>query len=140
MQRDQLTSELVARYRDARWKEVSANTVHLELAFLSVAFEQCRKGWGLVVSNPVRLIRMPKVAKPTRRRLEVGEKHALLATFKTTRAHYLHSFVVLAIETGMRYGELMAMRWEPVNLNNRTIFFLDVKNGSSRTVPLSKVR
>jgi integrase len=137
MQLDKITGEVVAQFRDARLKEVSANTVRLELAFLSVVFEQCRKEWGLAVSNPVRQIRMPKPGKPRQRRLEVGEEDALLTACKASRANYLHSFVVLAIETGMRSGEMLAMRWEYVNLANRTVFLPDTKNGSPRTVPLS---
>jgi integrase len=137
MQLDKVTGEVVAQYRDTRLKEVSANTVRLELAFLSVVFEQCRKEWALAVSNPVRQIRMPKPGKPRQRRLEAGEEDALLAACKASRAYYLHSFVVLAIETGMRSGEMLAMRWEHVNLTNRTVFLPDTKNGSPRTVPLS---
>jgi integrase len=137
MQLDKITGEVVAQYRDTRLKEVSANTVRLELAFLSVVFEQCRKEWGLAVSNPVRQIRMPKPGKPRQRRLEAGEEDALLAECRNSRAYYLHSFVVLAIETGMRSGEMLAMRWEHVNLTNRTVFLPDTKNGSPRTVPLS---
>ena len=137
MHLDKITGEVVAQYRDTRLKEVSANTVRLELAFLSVVFEQCRKEWGLAVSNPVRQIRMPKPGKPRQRRLEAGEEDALLVACKASRAYYLHSFVVLAIETGMRSGELLAMRWEYVNLTTRTVFLPDTKNGSPRTVPLS---
>jgi integrase len=137
MQLDKITGEVVAQYRDARLKEVSTNTVRLELAFLSVVFEQCRKEWGLAVSNPVRQIRMPKPGKPRQRRLEAGEEDALLAACEVSRAYYLQSFVVLAIETGMRSSELLAMRWEYVNLGKRTVFLPDTKNGSPRTVPLS---
>jgi len=137
MQLDKITGEVVAQYRDARLKEVSANTVRLELAFLSVVFEQCRKEWGLAGSNPVRQIRMPKPGKPRQRRLEAGEEDALLAACKASRAYYLHSFVVLAIETAMRSGELLAITWGNVNFEKRTIFLPDTKNGSPRTVPLS---
>ena len=37
----------------------------------------------------------------------------------------------------MRSGELLAVNWVNVNLEKRTIFLSDTKNGSSRTVPLS---
>lgn len=80
---------------------------------------------------------MPKPGKPRQRRLEAGEEDALLAACKNSRAYYLHSFVVLAIETGMRSGEMLAMRWERVNLTTRTVFLPDTKNGDPRTVPLS---
>jgi integrase len=137
MHLDKITGEVVALYRDQRLTAVSNNTVRLELAFLSVVFEQCRKEWGLAVSNPVKQIRIPKPGKPRQRRLEAGEEDALLAACKTSGAHYLHSFVVLAIETGMRFSELAGVVRANVNLEKRTIYLPDTKNGESRTVPLS---
>ena len=134
---DKITGEVVAKYRDERLTQVSNNTVRLELAFLSVVFEQCRKEWGLAVSNPIKQIRMPKPGKPRQRRLEAGEEDALLSACKASGAHYLHTFVVLAIETAMRFGELSGVAWVNVNLEKRTIFLPDTKNGESRTIPLS---
>ena len=132
-----ITGELVAQYRDARLKEVSSNTVRLELAFLSVVFEQCRKEWGLAVANPIRQIRMPKPGKPRQRRLDTGEEEALLQACLESGAHYLQTFVILAIETGMRFGELAGVTWANLNLEKRTIYLPDTKNGNQRTVPLS---
>ena len=137
MHLDKITGEVVAQYRDQRLTEVSNNTVRLELAFLSVVFEQCRKEWGFAVSNPVKQIRMPKPGKPRQRRLEAGEEDALLAACKASGAHYLHSFVVLAIETGMRFSELAGVVRANVNFEKRTIYLPDTKNGEPRTVPLS---
>ena len=134
---DKINGEVVAKYRDQRLTQVSNNTVRLELAFLSVVFEQARKEWGLAVSNPVRQIRMPKPGKPRTRRLEAGEEEALLAACAASGAHYLHSFVVLAIETAMRFGELAGVTWANVNFEKRTIYLPDTKNGQARTVPLS---
>jgi integrase len=134
---DKITGEVVAKYRDQRLTEVSNNTVRLELAFLSVVFEQSRKEWGLAVSNPIRQIRMPKPGKPRTRRLEAGEEEALLTACAASGAHYLHSFVVLALETAMRFGELAGVLWKHVDLDKKTIYLPDTKNGSPRTVPLS---
>ncbi len=134
---DKITGEVVAKYRDQRLTEVSNNTVRLELALLSVVFEQSRKEWGLAVSNPVRQIRMPKPGNPRTRRLEAGEEEALLKACTASGAHYLHSFVVLALETAMRFGELAGVLWKHVDLDKRTIYLPDTKNGQARTVPLS---
>ena len=134
---DKITGAVVAQYRDERLKQVSANTVRLELAFLSVVFEQCRKEWGLAVSNPIRQIRMPKPGNPRQRRLEAGEEEALLQACRESGANYLQTFVILAIETGMRFGELASVTWGNVHLDKRTIYLPDTKNGSPRTVPLS---
>ena len=137
MQMDRITGEVVAQYRDQRLTEVSNNTVRLELALLSVVFEQCRREWGLAVSNPVKQIRMPKPGKPRQRRLETGEEEALLAACKASGAHYLHSFVVLAVETAMRFSEIAGLRWEDICFASKTIHLPDTKNGHPRSVPLS---
>ena len=137
MQLDKITSEVVSKYRDGRLREVSINTVRLELAFISVVFEQCAKEWGYRISNPVKQIRIPKPGKPRQRRLSPGEEEALLAACAASSATYLHSLVVLAIETGMRFGELVSITWDNVDLKARTIHLPDTKNGHPRTVPLS---
>ena len=115
MQLDKITSEVVSKYRDGRLREVSNNTVRLELAFISVVFEQCAKEWGYKVINPVKQIRIPKPGKPRQRRLRPGEEEALLAACAASSATYLHSLVVLAIETGMRFGELVSITWDNVD-------------------------
>jgi len=137
MQLDKITSEVVSKYRDGRLREVSNNTVRLELAFLSVVFEQCAKEWGYKVSNPIKQIRIPKPGKPRQRRLGPGEEEALLAACAASSATYLLSLVVLAIETGMRFGELVSITWDNVDFASRTIYLPDTKNGHPRTVPLS---
>ncbi len=137
MQLDKITSEVVSKYRDGRLREVSNNTVRLELAFLSVVFEQCAKEWGYKVSNPVKQIRIPKPGRPRQRRLRPGEEEALLAACAASSATYLHSLVVLAVETALRFGELVSIMWDNVDLKARTIYLPDTKNGHPRTVPLS---
>ena len=46
--------------------------------------------------------------------------------------------VELALATGARKGELFAVQWAGVDLDRRTVRFLDTKNGESRTVPLAQ--
>src|SRR3712207_8137699 len=50
---------------------------------------------------------------------------------------YMKALVMLAIETSMRRGELLALRWEHVDLERRVAHLPRTKNGSSRDVPLS---
>src|SRR5262249_16626953 len=49
----------------------------------------------------------------------------------------LPAVIQLAIETGMRRSELLAMRWDDVNVEARTVLLRTTKNGFPRTVPLS---
>ena len=54
-----------------------------------------------------------------------------------SRSWYLWPVVVLAIETAMRRGEILGLRWEHIDLDKKTVFLPMTKNGSSRWVPLS---
>ena len=49
----------------------------------------------------------------------------------------LASAIVLAVETGMRRGELLTVRWCNTNLEARTIYIPFSKSGRSRTIPLT---
>jgi integrase len=50
---------------------------------------------------------------------------------------YTRPFVILAIETAMRRGEILSLHWENINYVKRTAYLSLTKNGESRTVPLS---
>lgn len=127
----------IARYRDQRGKEVSANTVKNELNTLSAVFEVCRLEWGINVPNPVRGLKRPKAPKGRERRLHPSEEERLLAACKKSRAWYLYGAVIVAIETGMRLGELAGLMWERIDLQQQIAHLADTKNGSARSVPLS---
>ena len=43
----------------------------------------------------------------------------------------------MAIETAMRRGEILGLRWEHIDLDKKTAFLPMTKNGSSRWVPLN---
>ena len=135
---DQITPQEIATHRDDRLSEVSANTVRLELAFISVVYEQARSEWGIDVPNPTRQIRPPKPGRGRRRRLLPEEEQALMAACDKSRAAYLTTLVVLALETAARFGEIVNMRWENIDFNRRTALLVDTKNGDDRLIPLSE--
>ena len=133
----------IARYRDARLKKVSPATVKRELTIISHLFEVARKEWGIHVSNPVRDVKLPPHSNARERRLQTSydgnesEEIRLLEACKEAKNHFLLPVVQLAIETAMRQGELVSLRWEHIDLNRQTAHLPDTKNGESRTVPLS---
>lgn len=127
----------LARYRDARLKEVSSNTVRLELAIVSHLFTIAIQEWNIPIINPLSNIRKPKPSNARTRRLKGDEEDRLLAACKESRNVLLYSLVVLAIETGMRLSELLKITWSDINLEKRIILLKDTKNGNARTIPLS---
>ena len=133
-----LTSSHLAAYRDERLKVVSGATVNREFSVLSHAIDTARREWDVYLpTNPCTLVRRPPQGRPRDRRLQGDEEKRLLAACRGARNKWLVHFVALAIETGMRRGELLGLLWDNVDLERRTAFLPVTKNGESRGVPLS---
>jgi len=134
-----LTPAKIAQYRDLRLTQVAAGTVVRELAYLSSIINHGRREWGINANNPVALVRKPTQPKGRERVLTFLERERLLAELQPTgrRNVWMRSVVILALETGMRRSELLAMRWGDINLDHRTATLHMTKNGNSRVVPLS---
>ncbi len=134
-----LSPARIAAYRDERLKEVSSGTVIRELAYLSAIINHARREWGINVPNPVQMVRKPQSPQARTRVLTNEEVTRLLQALEPigSRNHWTKPIVRLALATAMRRGELLALRWEHVDLQSRTAFLPDTKNGDSRTVPLS---
>ena len=136
-----LSAARIAAYRDERLKEVSAGTVIRELAYLSAIINHSRREWGINVPNPVQMVRKPQSPQARSRVLSDEEVSKLLQALEPSgrKSHWTKPVVQLALATAMRRGELLSLRWEHIDLQGRTAFLPDTKNGDSRTVPLSSV-
>jgi len=134
-----LTPQAVADYRDDRLMSCKANTVIRDLAVLSSIINHARREWGIVIHNPVEMIRKPTMPPGRDRVLSESEETRLLAELAPTgrRNPLMQPLVVVAIETAMRRSEILSMRWADVHLDRRVIFLPLTKNGQSRYVPLS---
>lgn len=49
----------------------------------------------------------------------------------------MRAIIQLAVETGMRRGELVKMKCKDIDYHSRTVSLYDTKNGEDRVVPLS---
>ena len=75
--------------------------------------------------------------KPRERRLKIGEQDLLIKECSVSKNVWLKPVVLLALETAMRRGEVLTLKWENINLSQQTCHLPMTKNGSSRNVPLS---
>lgn len=133
-----LSSADVAAYREQRLQAVASATVVRELNLISHAIDTARKDWGIYMAdNPCALVRRPKPPRGRTRRLVGNEEQRLLAAADAGRSPYLRPLIELALETGMRRGELLALCWENINMHFRVAHLPITKNGDSRDVPLS---
>lgn len=136
---DKVLPRQIADYRDRRLQEVSSSTLLRSLGVLSHVFQTARLEWGHEhLKNPVKSIRKPKPNPARNRRLADGEWDALSAALGKSRNDHLLDVVIIALETGMRLGEIMSLRWNFIDLDARTALLPMTKNGRQRVVPLSK--
>lgn len=128
-----------AKYRDdLRAQGLAENTIRLDLALISHLFEVARKEWGMTgLGNPVRDIRMPAGSKERDRRLLPGEWERLTAALDQCRNASIRPVAEFALATAMRQSEILGLDWSRIDLERRTAYIPDTKNGTSRTVPLS---
>ena len=128
----------LAKYRDERLEAgAAANTIRNDLNTLSAVIEWGRADLSLPVDNPARVVKKPSPAKGRSRRLSPDEEERLLAAAEKSRCAHLKPLIVLALETGMRLGELCSFRASDIDFKRRILMIHDSKNGESRAVPLS---
>lgn len=135
-----LTPQAVAAYRDERLKRVKSGTIIRDLAYLSSVINHARREWGINIPNPVASVRKPPSPQGRDRLLSADEESRLLAALTPTgrRNPWLRPMAILSLETAMRRGELLQLRWPHINLDSQTAFLPMTKNGMARTVPLSR--
>ena len=134
-----LTPQRICEYRDLRLQEVAPATVIRELAYFSSIINHACREWGINVSNPVLMVKKPAGPQGRSRILDGAELDKLLEQLKPVgrKSIWMAPLVQLALETAMRRGELLSLRWEHVDLAHRTAHIELTKNGEARTVPLS---
>jgi integrase len=125
-----LTPKEVASYRDLRLQEVSPSSLKRELTILSCVLTVASRDWGISISqNPVKMISLPKADKPRTRRLEAGEKERLLQGANPD----LNRIISLALETGMRRGEILSIKKSHIDFNKSVLFIPSTKTDQPRT-------
>ncbi len=135
-----ITPQTFSRYRDERLRTVKPGTVIRDLGLLRSIFEVARLEWDVPLSeNPVAKVRKPKAPDARERRLLPGELELLLEACASVRNTWLRSGILLAVETGMRRGELLSICWEDVCFDTATLMIRETKNGHARRIPLTDV-
>ena len=124
---------LLCKYRDTRLKAVSPASLKRELTILSSVLSIAIKEWGIgIQQNPVSMVSLPKIARGRDRRLESGEEEKLLSA-----SGELKRLIILALETGMRRGEILNIKKSHIDFARQTLLIPLTKTDTPRTIPLS---
>jgi len=127
-----------AAYRDERLQTIQPSSLKRQLSPLHHLFEIARDEWGLPIeANPLDKVRVTGSSQRRERRLKQGEFEELIEAAGYCQNPHVIPIIRLAIETGMRRGEIVSIRWEDLDLEKRSLFIPHSKNGHSRTIPLT---
>lgn len=120
----------VPKGEKARTFKRSDATVNRFLAVLSHVLTVARKEWHWMSHNPMDGVSKFREGKGRVRYLTTEERAALLA--ETAKDATLHTFVVLALSTACRAGELLKLTWRDVDLREGRLLFRQTKNDEPR--------
>jgi integrase len=92
--------------------------------------------WGMWKGdNPVKHVKMPRIQNRRERFLSVDEAHVLLNDLGEVSSQ-LHDMALLSLHTGLRAGEIFALKWGHIDLENALIHVADPK-GLERKAPMT---
>jgi len=133
----QITREAIEAYQNKRLDDgVVGGTVNREVACLKTIFNKA-VDWKLVKFSPARKIKMLKEPPPIVRYLSEQELPKLLKACEISEAKGLYPIVFVGLNTGMRLGEILNLKWRDIDFINGFIHVEKAKGEKRRDIPLT---
>jgi integrase len=135
---DKIDTDTILKYVHQRRSEgCRPGTRNRELAMLSKAFNLARL-WRWTKVNPCQLVKREKEDNEIGRCLTEEEEIRLLEASRGLLDSQLYEMVVVALNTGIREGEVLKMRWDKIDLFGKTFESYNEKTNRWRTVPMNE--
>lgn len=133
-----LSVDVAREFKEYRLETVSGDSVRKELSLLKRMVDHAMKEWNIYLpkGNPFTKVKLPVKGASRERRLKNGEFDKIYEHANEYGGSICAIFE-LAIETAMRRGEILSLKWESIDLSRKIAHLPVTKNGSSRTIPLS---
>ena len=128
----EITAQDIESFKMERQKEVSKSTVNRQMSLLRGMFNKA-VAWGKVQDNPMKSIQFFSEPEGRLRFLEKEEAQKLIGNCDNN----LRSIVVVALNTGMRRGEILNLQWQDVDYKRNIITLMETKNGKQRKIPMN---
>lgn len=132
--------ELVENYKakrkaatTRRKTHITEATINREIALLKTMFSKAVE-WGRIENNP--LSKVKKFRENHQKHMRILSDEEAITLVDAANSH-LKPILIIALNTGMRRGEILALRWENVDFHKGLILIGDSKSGKSREVPMS---
>jgi len=141
----QITASAISAYKAQRLSTKSERTdrpltaaaVNRPLALLRCLLRLAHDEWEVLATVPK--IRLEREPQGRIRWLEPDEEVRLLAACAESQNKRLADIVTVALETGLRRGELLGLTWDRVDLTRGVLRLEVTKSGRRREVPMRQV-
>jgi integrase len=135
----ELCTEDFAAYRDERLKRIKPTSLKRELVPIRHMFEVAKHEWGLPIrENLIDRLKLKAPNQSRERRLRPGEFKRLMDATQFCRNKFIEPIIRVALASGMRRGEILAIRKTDIDFCRKTLLITETKNGLSRYIPLTK--
>lgn len=111
-------------------------TVNRHIALMKHMFTKA-VDWNMIEEDVLKRVRKVKLLEENNRRLRYLSKEEAHALEEACTKH-LRPIVITALNTGMRKGEILSLKWENVDLKHGFILLDRTKNGERREIPINK--
>lgn len=128
-----ITPQVVERYKTERLSQVSPAATNRALTLLKSMFNRAIEWKKFDGINPVSATKFLREDNHKERYLDKDEIKRLLDNCDD----FLRPMIIVAINTGMRRGEIFGLKWTDIDFNARVIHLLKTKNGKKRQVPMN---
>ena len=139
-----ITASRIAEYKAARLRAtitrdgvpepISPSTLNRELAALRTLLRLAHDEWEALDRVP--RIKLEREAQGRLRYLEDDERARLEVACSKSRNRDLAGIVTVALETGLRKGELLGLTWDRVDMSRGVLRLEVTKSGRRREVPM----
>lgn len=134
----QITTWQIEKWKAETGKRLNPVTVNRRLTVIKHMFKKAVE-WDLVKSNPATSVKRFTVTSERTRFLTQVEIRALLKECENqVTSPWLFPLVTLALNTGMRQGELLKLKWENVDLERGSITIIQGKTLRRKTIAINE--
>ncbi|MFA5034018.1 MAG: tyrosine-type recombinase/integrase [bacterium] len=129
---DQISIAMIERFKNQRASAVSNSTCNRGLSYLRHFFNKAID-YEYIKTNPCSKVKLFK-EPPGRTRYLTREEIVLLLD---NCAEEIKPIIIVALNSGMRKGEIFNLKWQDVDLQNRFISIQQSKSNTKRMIPIN---
>ena len=132
---DEITLKDFESYKTFRLQTVKPATLNRNITTLKRMFNIAEE-WGLMEKSISPRI---KKVKENANRIRFLSRREIRKLLKNCKLPYLKMIVLIALNTGMRRGEILSLTWEQVDLEHGFIHLEVTKSGKRRDIPINNL-